>query len=142
MPVHVQGDYAFFLYDCERKQALAARDPGGKQELFYCMDPDDGSVAFTNSLDQLPPGERTSRWRELPPGHFISGRTPTLNQFALTPEQLESLRERNESGDVGHLLDEDEDDDDEEEDLPARTSGSPPSKPGLFARLSRKIPGL
>ena len=28
------------------------------------------------------------QWTELPPGHFISGRTPKLQQFALTPEQL------------------------------------------------------
>ena len=28
------------------------------------------------------------QWTELPPGHFISGRTPKLQQFALTPQQL------------------------------------------------------
>lgn len=33
--------------------------------------------------------ERASDWQELPPGHFISGKTPKLHQFALTPEQLQ-----------------------------------------------------
>ena len=28
------------------------------------------------------------QWTELPPGHFIAGRTPKLQQFALTPQQL------------------------------------------------------
>lgn len=33
-----------------------------------------------------------SQWTELPPGHFISGRSPKVQQFALTPQQL-SIRE-------------------------------------------------
>ena len=32
------------------------------------------------------------QWVELPPGHFISGRSPKVQQFALTPQQL-SIRE-------------------------------------------------
>ncbi len=32
------------------------------------------------------------QWCELPPGHFISGRSPKVQQFALTPQQL-SIRE-------------------------------------------------
>lgn len=32
------------------------------------------------------------QWLELPPGHFIAGKNPKLQQFALTPEQL-SIRE-------------------------------------------------
>ncbi len=121
----LQGHYAFFLYDSERKQALAARDPSGEQELFYRLDPDDGSVAFTNSLDQLPEDESNRGWLEVPPGHFVSG--ATLRQFALTPEQLQK-RERDESCDLGSLDSFDEAD--------AERLSSPTSKPGLFARIS------
>ena len=32
------------------------------------------------------------QWLELPPGHFISGRSPKVQQFALTPQQL-TIRE-------------------------------------------------
>lgn len=32
------------------------------------------------------------QWAELPAGHFISGRSPKVQQFALTPQQL-SIRE-------------------------------------------------
>jgi len=32
------------------------------------------------------------QWQELPPGHLISGRSPKVQQFALTPAQL-SIRE-------------------------------------------------
>jgi hypothetical protein len=39
-----------------------------------------------------------NRWRELPPGHYISGRK--LYQFALTPHQL-ALRELNEADELG-----------------------------------------
>ncbi len=46
----------------------------------------------------------------MPPGHYISGRTPALHQFALTPQQLQ-MRERNESGDVGFMLDGSDSDD-------------------------------
>jgi len=60
-------------------------------------------VSFTNSLDDLPPGEDLSQWLEVPPGHYVSGRTPELRQFALTPQQLE-LRERHESTDIGYGL--------------------------------------
>ena len=125
------------MYDSERRQAFAARDPSGNQELYFCLDPDDGSVAFTNSLEQLPAGEPLSNWQELPPGHYISGRTPTLRQFALTPKQLESFRERHSSGDVDSLLE-----GEVEEDVLSRVSPTSNSKPGLFARLSRKIPGM
>eukprot|EP00955_Chlamydomonas_euryale_P041379 351965-Chlamydomonas_euryale.AAC.3 len=97
------GRYAFFLYDGIHKQALAARDPSGEQELYYCLNRDTGMVSFTNSLDDLPPGEDLSQWLEVPPGHYVSGRTPELRQFALTPQQLE-LRERHESTDIGYGL--------------------------------------
>ena len=130
-----QGSYAFFLYDAERKQAFAARDPSGEQELFFCIGADDGSIAFTNSLDQLPPGEKRANWQELLPGHYISGKTPTLKQFALTPEQLDTLKEQQQSGDVDSIL---VDDEPSPVDVNLPGSLSPTQKPGLFARLSRR----
>jgi len=122
----LQGNYAFFLFDSQRKQALAARDPTGEQELFYCAEPEDGSVAFTNSLEQLPGSEQQQGWREVPPGHYVCGRTPVLKQFALTPEQLQ-MRERTETEDISYIL--------EEESL--RMSSS--KGPGLLARISQKL---
>mmetsp|Transcript_32644 Transcript_32644/g.72103 ORF Transcript_32644/g.72103 Transcript_32644/m.72103 type:complete len:294 (+) Transcript_32644:119-1000(+) len=129
----LQGEYAFFLYDGNTKQALAARDPTGAEELYYRVNPDDGSVAFTNSLDQLPDSEPASVWREVPPGHYVAGKTPALMQFALTPEQLQ-VRERHESFECGFELDSEEEEGEPEE-LPHSISGS------IFARLSRKMSG-
>ena len=40
----------------------------------------------------LPSTPAHPQWQELPPGHFIAGRSPKLQQFALTPAQL-SIRE-------------------------------------------------
>ena len=63
----VQGQYAFAAYDAERKQVFAARDPSGKEPLFYSI-AEDGGVSFANQalaargLDEswqaLLPGER------------------------------------------------------------------------------------
>lgn len=93
------------------------------------MDPDDGSVAFTNSLNQLPTGEAPGRWREVPPGHYVSGRTPVLRQFALTPEQLEERHERHESTNL----------DLSDEDFSQEGSPRPASAAmNLIARISKK----
>eukprot|EP00798_Chlamydomonas_sp_ICE-L_P014268 gene14268-20242_t len=83
----LQGQYAFVMYDGERKSVLAARDPSGAENLYY-KDGEDGSVAWTNSLEHLPIGEDPSDWVEFPPGHFMSGKVSSLQQFALTREQL------------------------------------------------------
>ncbi|GAX72822.1 hypothetical protein CEUSTIGMA_g277.t1 [Chlamydomonas eustigma] len=122
----LQGNYAFFLFDSQRKQAMAVRDPTGEQELFYYVEPEDGSVAFTNSLGQLPRSEQQRGWREVPPGHYVCGRTPMLKQFALTPEQLQ-MRERTESEDISYI---------EEEDS---LRMSPSKGYGLLARISQKL---
>lgn len=47
-----------------------------------------------NPAPALPPRLHlpAPQWSELPPGHFISGRAPKVQQFALTPQQL-SIRE-------------------------------------------------
>lgn len=96
----MQGQYAFVLYDSVKKQALAARDPSGAEPLYYKVD-SDGGVQYTNSLAHLPPGDPDRRaWKELPPGHYMIGKT--VAQFALSLRQLER-RERQESQDAEAL---------------------------------------
>ena len=36
-----QGIYSFVIYDSNRKQVFAARDPSGKEPLFYSVDEDE-----------------------------------------------------------------------------------------------------
>ena len=43
----MQGQYAFAAYDAERKQVFAARDPSGKEPLYYSF-AEDGGVSFAN----------------------------------------------------------------------------------------------
>lgn len=95
----LQGEYALVIYDNKRKQAFAARDPSGEEPLFYHI-ADDGSVSFAGSRLAVPDGEQPHEWRELPPGHFISGKTPRLHQFALTPQQL-AMRELQQEDEFG-----------------------------------------
>lgn len=83
----LQGQYSFVIHDATRKHVFAARDPSGREPLYYAVD-DDENLSFTNKPFEVPGGERHSDWDEVPPGHFISGRNPRLQQFALTPEQL------------------------------------------------------
>lgn len=86
---HLQGQYAFALLDGERRQVLAARDSSGTEPLFYQLG-EDGAVSLSNAQPPLACGDDgTVHWTELPPGHFIAGRTPRVQQFALTPQQLE-----------------------------------------------------
>lgn len=97
----LQGQYAFTLYDAEGKQAFVARDSSGRENVFYEIS-DDGNVSVSNrklnvSSSDISVGGQV-QWSLLPPGHFISGKTPKLQQFALTPKQL-SLREYYESMD-------------------------------------------
>lgn len=37
-----QGEFAFFIWDDDRKQVFAARDPSGFEPLYYHVDEDDG----------------------------------------------------------------------------------------------------
>lgn len=129
----LQGHYAFFLFDNHEKVALAARDPSGEQELWHCIEADTGAISFTNTLEQLPRGEDQGKWREVPPGHYVSGVKPMLHQFALTPAQLEA-RERNESTDLGFI--DGSDAESERGELFERVSLS--SIPNLLQRLSLK----
>lgn len=93
----LQGHYAFVIYDSSRRQAFAARDCSGDEKLFY-QTTDNGSISFTNDPNELPDAVAGGDWVELPPGHFISGRVPKVQQFALTLKQLESLSAEMDSG--------------------------------------------
>eukprot|EP00884_Botryococcus_braunii_P015934 jgi/Botrbrau1/3023/Bobra.0070s0019.1 len=103
----LQGQYAFVIYDSRRKQVLAARDPSGSVPLHVAFG-DEGSVAFANHADVVPSTSELydAEWRAFPPGHYIAGKNPTaksLQQFALTPEELytrEELINREEMGDM------------------------------------------
>ena len=66
---------------------FAARDPGGQQPLYYSVD-EDGLTSVVNKPVNVPGGESSKDWQEVPPGHFVAGKSPKLQQFALTPEQL------------------------------------------------------
>eukprot|EP00775_Hariotina_reticulata_P006219 gene6219-6456_t len=83
----LQGEFAFVIYDNKHKQAFAARDPSGSETLYYHL-AEDGALSFASSRMAVPEAEQPDQWRELPPGHYISGRHPKLHQFALTPQQL------------------------------------------------------
>ena len=91
-----QGHFSFVLYDGERKQVFAARDPTGSESLYYHLGSE--GAAFASSLEQLPDEEAASSWDVVPPGHYVAGKKPQLHQFALTPEQL---HERHVSDDLG-----------------------------------------
>ena len=90
----LQGQYAFCLYDGDKKQIFAARDSSGKEPLFMEIC-DDGAVSVSNSQITVPApdGIGFTVWSELPPGHYAYGKsTLKIKQFALTPAQL-SARE-------------------------------------------------
>jgi asparagine synthetase B (glutamine-hydrolysing) len=37
----MQGVYSFFIYDSNRRSVFAARDPSGREPLFYAVDEDE-----------------------------------------------------------------------------------------------------
>jgi hypothetical protein len=98
----VQGEFAFVIYDNKRKQAFAARDPSGDEPLFYHIT-EEGDMSFAGSRLAVPDGEQPHEWRELPPGHYISGKHPKLHQFALTPHQL-AMREMQQEDELGSSI--------------------------------------
>ncbi|EFN53405.1 hypothetical protein CHLNCDRAFT_58655 [Chlorella variabilis] len=91
----LQGQYSFALFDGDKRCVFAARDSSGSEPLFYDL-AEDGALRLSNSQPPLPADEgavqERVQWLELPPGHFISGRSPKVQQFALTPQQL-TIRE-------------------------------------------------
>ncbi|DBA86192.1 hypothetical protein WJX77_012289 [Trebouxia sp. C0004] len=98
----LQGQYACMIYDSSRKQVFAARCPGGQQPLYFSVD-DDGSTSFVNKPIDVPGGESAEDWQEVPPGHFVAGKTPRLQQFALTPEQLYARQYMDSADGDGHM---------------------------------------
>jgi asparagine synthetase B (glutamine-hydrolysing) len=60
------------IYDNKHKQPFAARDPSGEECLYYHIS-EDGAVSFASSRLDIPDGEQPHEWKELPPGHYISG---------------------------------------------------------------------
>ena len=98
----LQGQYSFVIYDGSKKQAFAARDPGGQQPLYFSMN-EDGSASFVNKPISVPGGESVEDWHEVPPGHFVAGKTPKLQQFALTPQQLLARHSQDFADDEAHV---------------------------------------
>lgn len=87
----LQGQYTFVLYDGEKKQVFLARDSSEKEPLYYEIE-DSGAINVSNALLSVPSDVGQVHWSQLPPGHLIAGKSPKLQQFALTPKQL-SIRE-------------------------------------------------
>ncbi|KAL6767669.1 hypothetical protein F751_7011 [Auxenochlorella protothecoides] len=83
----LQGEYAFLLYDAERRTAFAARDASGALPLHYEIDAD-GGVSVASAPLPVPAEVGLTHWEVVPPGHFLAGRSPRLHQFALTQDQL------------------------------------------------------
>lgn len=87
----LQGQYAFVLYDGEKRQLFAARGSSGKEHLLFYELSDDKTIVMSNVELNIPAadGVGSSQWEELIGGHYVSGRGyPKVQQFALTPDQL------------------------------------------------------
>eukprot|EP00210_Caulerpa_lentillifera_P004082 g3895.t1 len=91
----LQGHYAFVIYNSEDKNVFAARDASGKEPLYYKTDHEKGGGGVTLSnkpmyINELEEVEERGgvMWNEIPPGHYLYGRNPHLQQYALTPDQL------------------------------------------------------
>lgn len=102
----LQGQYAFALFDADRKHVFAARDSSGKERVYFEID-DDGGVTISNSnmLDvKSSDGIGRVAWEELPPGHYLSGKPIKVHQFALTPEEMKE-REYNDAVQDNFMID-------------------------------------
>jgi len=95
----LQGQYAFVVYDGDKRQLFAARDSSGRENLYFEID-DDGGLTISNAKIEVTTGDGIGlvKWDQVPPGHFLSGKPVKMHQFALTPAQL-SEREYNEAMD-------------------------------------------
>lgn len=85
----LQGQYAFVIYDGERRQIFTARDSSGRDDLFFEID-EDGGITISNKRVKVSSSDGMGfvQWDELPPGHYLAGRSIKMHQFALTPAQL------------------------------------------------------
>lgn len=69
----LQGQYAFVVYDSHRKQAFAARDPSGRESLYYSFDDDDGLRCFFPLVSpSFPPKEHTSKLHRGSPMNLLA----------------------------------------------------------------------
>ena len=64
---------------------------------------EDGSASFVNKPISVPGGESFDDWQEVPPGHFVAGKSPKLQQFALTPQQLFARHSQDFADDEAHV---------------------------------------
>ena len=102
----LQGQYAFVMYNSDRKQVFGARDSSGKERLFFELD-DDNGVTVSNTKDvrvRGVDGVGWVVWEELQPGHYICGRPAKVNQFALTREEVKEREEFLERDDLSLSL--------------------------------------
>ena len=64
---------------------------------------EDGSASFVNKPISVPGGESFDDWQEVPPGHYVAGKTPKLQQFALTPQELLARHSQDFAEDEAHV---------------------------------------
>ena len=86
----LQGQYAFVMYNGDKKQVFAARDSSGKERLYFEVD-DENGVTVSNAGDLRVRSVDGVGWvvfEELPPGHYMCGRPVKIHQFALTREEM------------------------------------------------------
>lgn len=63
---HIEGAFAFVIYDARRRALFMARDPLGVKPLYYGYGPD-GTLYFASEIKAL--AVATEDIREFPPGH-------------------------------------------------------------------------
>ena len=66
----IDGEYAFTLYDEQKKAVFAGRDPMGIRPLFYCK-PSTGGILFASEAKALT--ELDGEVIPFPPGHYYDG---------------------------------------------------------------------
>lgn len=127
---HLEGDFAFVVWDEQRRRAFAARDFGGKRTLFYQSTAE--SLTLASSIGGVAAALGAKReldlshlaavagglwghapdtcWRgvsELPAGHALiweQGRGATVLRFWNPPSELSTARETPDDA-ARHLLD-------------------------------------
>eukprot|EP01023_Acetabularia_acetabulum_P049276 TRINITY_DN5255_c0_g1_i1.p2 TRINITY_DN5255_c0_g1~~TRINITY_DN5255_c0_g1_i1.p2 ORF type:complete len:322 (-),score=46.69 TRINITY_DN5255_c0_g1_i1:569-1534(-) len=81
----LEGRFAFVLYDSNRREIIAARDPAGKETLFYNV-ASEGAIAFANAPADAMDLDLFD-WNELQPGHCHTGRR--IEQFAFSLKEIQ-----------------------------------------------------
>ena len=133
----ILGSWSIFIYSKDKGQCLAARASDGVEDLLFAVD-ENGGVTFSNSLDYF---NTELEIQSLKPGHYLIGGSSKkirIQQFALTPDELDKRMKKDESHDFSS--------DSEEEEF---MGGSKPSTPtnlksgsgpiGMLRSLSIKL---